>query len=178
MYFRKQLSLISFAFIPIVSLLDPTWLKFLGCQPYWPLFWLLPWSMIYGSINGFKVGLFLGFILDAISPDSSFSQIPGLALCGIWFGRFNPLNNLLVAHLRYGLICSLGSFFCGTLYFAQILVKNVPEFSFLLYFPGIKNILAQVFVTGLFAPLFCSWLLILFKNDKESKILMNYNRKL
>ncbi len=176
-YLKKKLSLISFFSIPILYLYDPNWLKFLGSQPYWPLFWLLPWSMIYGSINGFIVGLFLGLILDAISPDSSFSQIPGLALCGLWFGRFNTLKNVLVGHLRYGLICSLGSFLCGILYFLQILIRNFPEYDFLLYFPSFKNILAQVFVTGLFAPLFCSWLWILFNYGKERNILINLTKK-
>ena len=53
----KKLSTISFIFIPIIFLWHPNWLGFLGVQPYWPLFWLLPWSIINGSINGLLVGL-------------------------------------------------------------------------------------------------------------------------
>ena len=113
----KKLSLIFFIFIPVVFLWHPNWLGLLGIQPYWPLFWLLPWSMFYGSINGFIFGLFLGLILDSLTLESTFTQIPGLILCGVWFGRIKMISNLWVRHFRYGLICSLGSFLCGFIYF-------------------------------------------------------------
>ena len=165
-YLNKHLSLISFFFIPIVYFWDPHWMGFSGVQPYWPLFWLLPWSMIHGSIDGLIVGLFLGLILDSISPESSFTQIPGLVLCGIWFGKLSVSNNILIGHFRYGLICSIACFFCGSLYFSQILIKNLSENSIFLYFPSIRNIFSQIFVTGLFAPSLCSLLSNLFKRSK------------
>ena len=176
-YFRKNLSLISFIFIPIVYLWDPNWVSFLGIQPYWPLFWLLPWSMLYGPISGSIVGLFLGLTLDSISPDNSFSQILGLVLCGIWFGKLNTCNNVYVRHFRYGLICSIGSFCCSSLYSAQILVKNLSDKSIVIYLPNIENIFAQVFITGLFAPLICSKLFLLFKRSNESNKLTNLIKK-
>ena len=176
-YLKKNLFLISFLFIPIVYLWDPNWLEFLGVQPYWPLFWLLAWSMIYGSIDGVIVGLFLGLILDSISTDSSFTQIPGLVLCGIWFGKISISSNVFVAHFKYGLICSIASFLCGSLYFFQILIKNWSDTSIFLYFPSIKNIFAQVFITGLFAPLICSSLLILFRKSKGKDKLMSFLNK-
>ena len=121
-YFKKHLSIISFLLIPIVYFWHPNWLGFFGVQPYWPLFWLLPWSMIHGSIDGLLVGLFLGLILDSISPDSSFTQIPGLVLCGIWFGKLDFSSNTIIGHFTYGLICSMASFLCGSLYLFQILI--------------------------------------------------------
>ena len=48
--FKKRLSIIIFIFIPIIYLWHPNWLGFLGIQPYWPLFWLLPWSMIMDQL--------------------------------------------------------------------------------------------------------------------------------
>ena len=162
-FFTKKLSIISFIFIPIIFLWHPNWLGFLGVQPYWPLFWLLPWSMINGSISGLIYGLFLGIILDSLTLDSNFTQIPGLILCGFWFGRIKIHSDTLVGHFRYGLICSIGSFLCGTLYFLQILFKNFSDSNFLLFIPSVQNILAEVFLTGFFAPLFCSRLLTLFK---------------
>ena len=164
-YLKKKLSLISFLFIPIVYFWDPNWLEFLGTQPYWPLFWLLPWSMIYGSIDGLIVGLFLGLVLDSISPDTSFTQIPGLVFCGIWFGKLSISSNVFLGHFRYGLICSIASFLCGSLYLLQIYVKNFSESNIFFYFPSIKNIFAQVFITGLLAPLICSSLFILFQKS-------------
>ena len=138
-FFTKKLPIISYIFIPIIFLWHPSWLGFLGVQPYWPLFWLLPWSMINGSINGLIFGFFLGLILDSLTLDNSFTQIPGLILCGIWFGKIKINNNILVGHFRYGLICSLGSFLCGTLYLSQILFRNFSDSNYLMFIPGVKN---------------------------------------
>ena len=174
---KKNLSLISFVFVPILYFWDPSWLGFLGIQPYWPLFWLLPWSMLNGSINGFIVGLCLGLTLDSISPDSYFTQIPGLVLCGIWFGKLSTCDNVFVGHVRYGLVCAFGSFLCGILYFAQILIRNWSDNSIFLDLPSTKNIFAQVFITGLLAPLVCSWLFRLFKGTKQRNSFINLFNK-
>ena len=166
-FFTKKLSIVIFIFIPIIFLWHPNWIGFLGVQPYWPLFWLLPWSMMKGSINGLMFGLFLGLILDSITLDSNFTQIPGLILCGFWFGKIKFQSNILVGHFRYGLICSFGSFLCGTLYFLQILFKNFPENTFFLFLTSFQNIIAEVFLTGFFAPLICSQLLKVFKFSRR-----------
>ena len=162
-FFKKKLYILCFVFVPIIFLWHPNWLGFLGIQPYWPLFWLLPWSMIHGSVSGIIFGLFLGLILDSVTLDNNFTQIPGLILCGILFGRIKLHSDILVGHFRHGLICSFGSFLCGTLYFLQVLFKNFSDGTFLLFIPGFQNILAEVFLTGFFAPLICSHLLRIFK---------------
>jgi len=166
-FFIKNLSIISFIFIPIIVLWHPNWLGILGVQPYWPLFWLLPWSMINGSIQGIIFGLFLGLILDSLTIDSNFTQIPGLILCGFFFGRIKFHSDFLVGHFRYGLICSFGSFLCGTIYFLQILFKHFSDSTFLLFIPSLQNILAEVFLTGFFAPLVCSQLFKMFKLSRR-----------
>ena len=162
-FFLSKSHIIFFIFIPIIFLWHPSWLGFLGVQPYWPLFWLLPWSMINGSINGLIFGLFLGLILDSLTLDNNFTQIPGLIICGVWFGRIKFNGDILVGHFKYGLICCIGSFLCGTLYFLQILVQNFSDSNFLLFIPSVQNILAEVFLTGFFAPLICTKLYRIFK---------------
>ncbi len=107
--------------------------------------------------------MFLGLILDSLTLDSNFTQIPGLILCGVLFGRVKFHSDNFVGHFRYGLICSFGSFLCGTIYYFQILFKNYSDSTFLLFIPSVQNILAEVFLTGFFAPLICSQILILFK---------------
>ena len=121
--------------------------------------------MINGSINGLIFGLFLGLILDSLTLGNNFTQIPGLMFCGFLFGRIKLHSDTLVGHFRYGLIASFGSFLCGTFYFLQILFKNFSDSSFLLFIPSFQNILAEVFLTGFFAPLICSQLLRLFKSS-------------
>jgi len=165
-FFKKKSPIITFIFVPIIFLWHPNWLGFSGIQPYWPLYWLLPWSMIHGSIKGLILGLFLGLILDSVTLESNFTQIPGLILCGVLFGRIKFHSDILVGHFRYGLICSLGSFICGTLYFLQILVRNFTDSTAFLFIPSVQNILAEVFLTGFFAPLICSQLLRIFKSSK------------
>jgi len=176
-FFIKKLPIIFFIFVPIIFLWHPNWLGFLGFQPYWPLFWLLPWSMINGSISGLIFGLFLGLILDSVTLDNNFTQIPGLILCGFWFGRIKEHNNILIGHFRYGLICSLGSFICGAFYLLQILFKNFSDSNFILFIPSFKNVLAEVFLTGFFAPLICSQLLRLFKSSREKNVIINLAKK-
>ena len=166
-FFEKRLTTVLLIFIPIIFLWHPNWLGFLGIQPYWPLLLLLPLSMINGSIYGLIFGLFLGLILDSLSLDNNFTQIPGLVLCGIWFGKIKIHSNILVGHFRYGLVCSIGSFLCGTLYFLQILIKNFSDSTFLLLIPSVQNILAEVFLTGFFAPFICSQLLRILKFSKR-----------
>ena len=159
--------MIIFIFIPIIFLWHPNWLGFLGAQPYWPLFWLLPWSMINGSINGLIFGFFLGIILDSLTLDSNFTQIPGLMLCGFLFGRIKFHSDFLLGHFRYGLICCLGSFLCGIIYFLQILFHNFSDSTFLLFFPSSQNLISEVFLTGFYAPFFCSQLLRVFKFSRR-----------
>ena len=166
-FFEKKLPILFFIFVPIIFLWHPNWLGFLGVQPYWPLFWLLPWSMINGSVNGIIFGLFLGIVLDSVTLDSNFTQIPGLILCGFLFGRIKIHSSILLGHFRYGLICSFGSFLCGILYFLQVLFKNFSDSAFLTFIPSVQNILAQVFLTGFFAPFICSQLLRMFKFSRR-----------
>ena len=167
-FLKKKGPLISFGLVPIFFLWHPNWIGILGSQPYWPLFWLLPWSIIYGPMDGLIAGLYLGLILDSISPHNFYTQMPGLLLCGLWFGKINQYNgNSFLKHFRYGLICSLGSFMCGLLYFLQIIIKNFPENNFFFFQANVKIILTQVFLTGLFAPLICSQLFWFFKIAKE-----------
>ena len=176
-FLAKNISIVFFIFIPIIFFWHPNWLGFFGIQPYWPLFWLLPWSMINGSINGMIFGLFLGLILDSLTLLSYFTQIPGLILCGYWFGRIKFHNDILVGHFRYGLICSIGSFVCATLYFLQILFKSFSDRTFFLFIPGVQNILGEVFLTGFFAPLICSQLLKIFKYSSKKSTIINFAKK-
>ena len=166
-FLKRNLYLISFLLIPIFFLWHPNWIALFGNQPYWPLFCLLPYSMINGSFNGLLVGLFLGITLDALTPESSLTQIPGLILCGVWFGRLQLCNNFWVNHIRYGLLCSIGSFLCGLIYIFQIFIKSLTDHGDLFFAPLLENVFVEVFLTGLFAPFFCSQFLKLYKSSKE-----------
>ena len=99
-FFTKKLSIISFIFIPIIFLWHPNWLGFLGVQPYWPLFWLLPWSIINGSINGLLVGLgddYPSLILYSKDADIKVGD----------FVSSSPASTLLPPNIPIGIVQSI-----------------------------------------------------------------------
>ena len=163
---RNYLSLLSFLLIPVLFLWNPSWISLMGVQPYWPLFWLLPWSIINGSLIGCLTGLIIGIILDSINNDL-YTQIPGLILCGIWFGKLGNYKKNFFTKFKYGLSCSVGSLLCGLIYFSQIIYSNYVYKNFFSLSFGIRNIFSQVFLTGLLAPIFCSLLFTFFNKNRK-----------
>ena len=169
-YLNKYLSLFSFLIIPFLIVWNPPWLSLMGFQAYWPIFWLVPWSLIHGSFNAMLTGFLLGFILDTVNADL-YTQIPGLMICGFWFGKVGNLNQFKNTPLQFGLIAAIGSLICGLIYFAQMVVHLLWTNSHLWLFSyGVQNIFAQVLLTGLLAPVFCKWLYSLFSKKYKSKI--------
>ena len=166
----QYLSLISFLLIPLLIFWNPSWFSLMGYQAYWPIIWLLPWALVHGSFKTMLLGFLLGFILDTINSDF-YSQIPGLMLCGFWFGKFKSLNQFKNTPLQLGLTAAIGSLICGVIYFCQMVVKFSLENSPMWLFPyGIQNIFAQVFLTSLLAPVFCKWLYVWFSKNYKLKI--------
>ena len=142
----------------------------MGFQAYWPIFWLLPWSLIHGPMKSMLIGFLLGFILDTINTDL-YTQIPGLMICGFWFGKIGRVNQFKNTPFKFGLMASIGSLICGLIYYLQVVVNLLLVKSSLLFFSyGIQNIFSQVFLTGLLAPVFCKWLYFLFSKKYKLKI--------
>ena len=169
-YLHQYLSLISFLIIPFIIFLNPSWLSVMGYQAYWPIFWLLPWAFIHGPYKSLFLGLLLGLILDTINADL-YTQIPGLMICGFWFGKVGKINESNNSPLQFGLHASIGSFICGVIYFLQMVVKFLMDNSPLWFFSyGVQNIFSQVLLTGLLAPVFCKWLYFLFGEKYKFKI--------
>ena len=105
-YLNQYLPLISFLIIPLLIYWNPSWLSLMGYQAYWPIFWLLPWAFIHGPLKSMLLGFLLGFILDTINADL-YTQIPGLMICGFWFGKVGSLNYFHSTPLQFGFPCLL-----------------------------------------------------------------------
>ena len=160
-YLNQYLSLISFL-IPLVIYWNPSWFSLMGFQAYWPIFWLLPWALINGSLKSILLGFLLGIVIDTINADL-FTQIPGLMICGFWFGKIGSLTQFKKNPLQLGLTAAIGSLICGVIYLFQVVIYLLWEKSPLWIFSyGIQNIFAQVFLTSLLAPFFCKWLYFWF----------------
>ena len=136
----------------------------MGVQPYWPIFWLLPWAVLKGPIHGLIIGFVVGTILDSVNNDI-YTQVPGLLICGFWFGKLNGLKH----RYQYGLVASLGSLICGLIYFFQLMVNNYQKNHEWLFSFGLKNIFGQILLTGLFAPVFSICLYELFSKNVKKK---------
>ena len=159
LYLKNNYSLFSFLLIPLLCLWNPIWLSVMGVQPYWPIFWLLPWAILNGPTNGLIIGFIIGVILDSINNDI-YTQVPGLLVCGFWFGKLDKLEN----RYQYGLVASLGSFICGFIYFFQVMLNNYHKNPDWLFSFALKNIFGQILLTGLFAPVLSIALYGLFRN--------------
>ena len=162
-YLNQHISSISFLLIPLLTLWNPSWFSLMGFQAYWPIFWLLPCALINGPFKSLLIGFLLGFILDIINADL-YTQIPGLMICGFWFGKVGSLNDFNITPIRLGLTAAIGSLICSVIYFCQIVVNLLfNETPVWLFTYAVQNIFSQVFLTGLLAPIFCKWLYILFR---------------
>ena len=156
--------------MPLVIFWNPSWLSLMGYQPYWPIFWLLPWALIHGPFKSISLGFLLGFILDTINADL-FTQIPGLMLCGFWFGRVGSLSQFNSSPIQLGLTAAIGSLMCGVIYFCQMVIKLSLENSPLwIVSYGVQIIFTQIFLTSLLAPVFCKWLYLWFSKKYKLKI--------
>tara|TARA_B100000131_G_C18053181_1_gene587282 strand:- start:678 stop:1193 length:516 start_codon:yes stop_codon:yes gene_type:complete len=167
-FLKNNLFIISCFLVPILYFWDPNWLSIMGVRPYWSIYWLFPFAIMYGYLNGIILALFMGIILDSLNP-SPYTHIPGLILCGFWFARLGKYKNVSFNRLKFGLFCSIGSLICGLSYYIQVILRHFSERGFFWFSYGIRNLFAQVLITGLLAPIICSWLLILF-NKRNTKI--------
>ena len=169
-YLNQYLSLFPFLILPLVIFWNPSWFSLMGYQAYWPIVWLLPWALIHGPFKSLLVGFLLGFALDTFNSDV-YSQIPGLMICGFWFGKIGSLNQSNYRPVHFGLTAAIGSLICGVIYYCQMVVKLLLDNSPLwLVSYGVQNIFAQVFLTSLLAPVFCKWLYFWFSKKYKLKI--------
>ena len=169
-YLNRYLSIISFLLIPLLIFWNPSWLSLMGYQAYWPILWLLPWALIHGPFKSMLLGFLLGFILDTINADL-YTQIPGLMICGFWFGKVGSLNRFNNSPIQFGITAAIGCLICDVIYFCQIVIKLLLENSPLWFFlHGVQIIFAQVLLTSLLAPFFCKWLYFFFQKKYKLKI--------
>ena len=69
--------------VPLLVLASPHWLNLQGVGPCWPILWLLPLSLEFGTKSGVIAGFSLGLVLDGISLGGA-SQLPALIFLGAW----------------------------------------------------------------------------------------------
>ncbi len=152
----------SFLGVPLLSLASPNWLLLQGVGPSWSVIWLLPWSLAHGPLRGALAGFYLGLILDAINH-GGVTEVPVLMILGFWWGRIGRFGWPLQISFNLALLAWIGSALLSLSFWVQMLLTQIRNNSDLFNSWSLQTLLLQAVVTSLLAPIFCSWLLLLFR---------------
>ncbi len=157
---KKIIFLAYFIALPWLSVASSSWLTFAEVGPCWPVLWLLPWAIEEGPMASIYLALCFGLVLDGFMV-GDVTQLPILILLGFWWGQLGRRGVLIEGSFNLALLAFLGSVLFGLSVWIQILFLNRELPQHLLNLWGIHIVLAQAIITGLLAPLVCSFLLLL-----------------
>ena len=162
--YRNLLFFLTPICLPFLTLISPNWLTIYGVSPCWPIFWLLPFSLQNGPVKSLLAGLLLGLLMDSFTMGGA-SFIPSFLLLSFWWGGYGLQKKTIELSLNLGLMAILGTAFVSV----SIWIQKISFQSFLIdkLFNNwaIHTLVAEVTITGLLAPIFCSWLLLLYKKN-------------
>ena len=145
--------------VPILFTSSPRWLTLQGVDPCWGVLWLLPWSLNKGKTFGLISGLGTGLFLDSLSL-GSFTQIPALMFLGFWWGTLGGQGKIIELSLNLGLLAWIGSLIVGLSILLQNLSLQIFWNSQWFLHWAFHTLIAQSIITGLLAPMVCSWILL------------------
>ncbi|MFY8148440.1 MAG: rod shape-determining protein MreD [Prochlorococcaceae cyanobacterium] len=188
---QRPWSVASGLLVPWLVLVSPAWLKVAGVGPSWAVLWLLPWSLVDGPVSGALAGLALGLLLDGLHT-GPVSQIPALLLLGWWWGRIGRRGRPIERSFSLGLLALLGSLLLNLSLWIQfaLLARRQAEGITPAASPdlgvdparfatpgwqlgdllqaGLHTLLAQTLITALLAPMLCSLLLLLWRQQSST----------
>ena len=150
-----------------MSLFAPSWLSLGGVRPSWGVLWLLPWAVESGPLLGLLAGISIGLVLDAISL-LGITHVPAFLLLGFWWGRLGMKGSPIENSLNFGFLAWIGSVVVAISLFAQQLLKlKAPAELFISW--SWHTVLAKSIITGLLAPVACSWVVLLLRRNRSSQ---------
>ncbi len=152
--------------IPFLTFISPPIFSISGIGPCWELLWLLPWALEEGPFSGAFGGFCLGLLLDAISLTGP-THLPPLIFLGFWWGRLGRKGLLIEKTFNLGFLAWIGAFLVGLNLWIQYLFFLKGEAPFAFNSWALHTLLAKTIMTGLLAPLVCSWLLVVFFRKKK-----------
>ncbi len=162
--YRNLLFFLTAICLPFLTLISPNWLKIYGVSPCWPIFWLLPYSLKNGPVRGVVAGILLGLLMDSFTIGGA-SFVPSFFLLSFLWGVYGLQKTQIEFKLNLGLMAILGT----TCVSFSIWIQKIYLQSFLIdkLFNNwaIHTLISEVTITGLLAPLFCSWLLRSYKKN-------------
>ncbi len=161
-YNYKLLNFFTISCLPAIIIASPDWLKINGIAPCWPVIWLLPFSLKNPSWRSAMVAILLGIFIDSFTI-SDFTYIPSLLILSLAWSQYGLHNKKIEFSLNIGLMAILGTIFVGF----SIWVQKIILYSFLrnswFHSWSIYALICEVIITGLVAPFFSSWLLLVYQ---------------
>ena len=161
---KKLLIFFALFCLPAFTIIPPSWLKINGISPCWPVILLLPFSLKNQPFRAATAGILLGIFIDSFTiGDVSF--VPSLFLLSIVWSVYGLHNKKIELFLNIGLMAIFGTAFVGF----SIWVQKIILYSFLrnnwFHSWSIYVLISEVIITGLVAPFFSSWLLLVYKKS-------------
>ncbi len=171
--YNRPICVASGLLLPFLFFANPPWLTLMGVGPCWAVLWLLPWALVDGPKSAAIAGMLLGCLLDGMTLGDA-TYIPSLLCLGLWWGNLGVRREPFERRLNLGLLAWLGSCWVGITLWLQFVLRNHEEPSQWLGSWGFSTVLAQSLLTGLIAPIFCSFILLFFR--KQKALILEKNR--
>ena len=156
-------------FVTIISLqacviTSPGWFKINGITPCWPVVLLLPFSLKNPPLKSAIASILLGIFIDSFTI-SDVSYIPSLLLLSVAWSVYGLHNRKIRLFLNIGLMAIFGTAFVGlSIWVQKIILYGVLRNNWF-HSWSIYVLISEVIITGLVAPFFSSWLLLIYKKN-------------
>ena len=162
---NKQLLFIFNAiFLPALIISSQDFLKINGISPCWPVIWLLPFSLKNSPWKSAIASILLGIFMDSFTI-SDVSYIPSLFLLSLVWSQYGLHNKKIELFFNIGLMAVFGTaVVCLSLWIQKIILYSFLRNNWF-HSWSIYVFIVEVIITGLVAPFFSSWLLLMYKKN-------------
>ncbi len=161
---KKILLFFTFIYLQACVITSPNWLAINGITPCWPVVLLLPFSLKNPPMKSAMASILLGIFIDSFTMSDA-SYIPSLLLLSVAWSVYGLHNKKIGLFLNLGLMAIFGTAFVGL----SIWVQKIIFYSVLrnnwFHSWSIYVLISEVIITGLVAPIFSSWLLLVYKKN-------------
>ena len=161
---KRLFIFLSIIFLPAFVIISPDWLKLNGITPCWPVILLLPFSLKNRPWKSSIAAILVGVFIDSFTI-SDVSYIPSLFILSLVWSQYGLRNKKIEYFLNIGLIAIFGTAFVGlSIWVQKIIIYSVLRNNWF-HSWSMYVLISEVIITGLVAPFFCSWILLVYKKD-------------
>ena len=153
-------------FLPFLFIVSPDWLKINGIPPCWPVIFLLPLSIQNNPFRSSIAAISLGILFDSFTVSDA-SYIPSLFFLSFVWSQYGFRNKKIEFFFNIGLMSIFGTAVVGVSIWAQKIFFHSTLRNNWFHSWSIFVLISEVIITGLVAPFFSSWLLLIYKKTNK-----------